>query len=198
MAGVTVEHPISSDNGVRVAQRIVFIVVLVEFAVLAATGLALVFLYQPTARSWWDALASGSAPGVLQFVHRIVAHAVLLTMLAQLLLAGLDSTRRRRSRPARAASLAAVITLIATLVMASGYLLPWEQLALSAVSAADNLRGFGPIFDQRARFVLIGNIELSRGTAQAWFVVHMVAGVGLIAVVSLTMRRWLKRPPEQS
>ena len=50
-----------------------------------------------------------------------------------------------------------VILLTLTLLLSfTGYLLPWDQLALWAVTVGTNMMGYTPVFGQEVRFVLLG------------------------------------------
>ena len=93
---------------------------------------------------------------------------------------------RRWVGPALGAGIA-VTTLLASF---TGYLLPWDQLALRAVRVGTNLRGYTALFDPVVRFVLIGGVEVSPGTVLTWLFVHaLVLGPLLIGLLVLTYRR---------
>ena len=50
-----------------------------------------------------------------------------------------------------------VILLLLTLLLSfTGYLLPWDQLALWAVTVGTNMMGYTPVFGDQVRFVLLG------------------------------------------
>jgi quinol-cytochrome oxidoreductase complex cytochrome b subunit len=50
-----------------------------------------------------------------------------------------------------------VILLLLTLLLSfTGYLLPWDQLALWAVTVGTNMMGFTPVFGNQVQFVLLG------------------------------------------
>src|SRR6202044_382880 len=50
-----------------------------------------------------------------------------------------------------------VILLTLTLLLSfTGYLLPWDQLALWAVTVGTNMMGYTPVFGSQVNFVLIG------------------------------------------
>ena len=56
----------------------------------------------------------------------------------------------------------------------TGYLLPWDQLALWAVTVGTNMMGFTPVFGQEVRFVLLGGAEIGSETLLRWYVLHVV------------------------
>ena len=52
-------------------------------------------------------------------------------------------------------------TLLLTLLLSfTGYLLPWDQLALWAVAVGTNMMGYTPVFGKEVRFVLLGGAEI--------------------------------------
>lgn len=103
----------------------------------------------------------------------------------------------RRARRPIAWALGAVIVAFAAGF--TGYLLPWDELSLWAVSVGTNMHGYTPILrGHTARFVLVGSSEVGSGTIDRWFWVH-VAAIPLIMVAALTAllvagRRTRRRP----
>ena len=71
------------------------------------------------------------------------------------------------------------MVVLVVLAVLTGYLLPWDQLALWAVTVGENLRGYLPLFGDRVRFVLLGGAEVSPQTLLWWLLAH-----GLLAVLS--------------
>jgi len=61
-----------------------------------------------------------------------------------------------------------VILLTLTLLLSfTGYLLPWDQLALWAVTVGTNMIGYTPVFGSQVRFVLLGGAEIGTNTFAA-------------------------------
>ena len=61
-----------------------------------------------------------------------------------------------------------VILLTLTLLLSfTGYLLPWDQLALWAVTVGTNMMGYTPVFGTQVRFVLLGGVEIGTDTLLA-------------------------------
>ncbi len=46
--------------------------------------------------------------------------------------------------------------MITLLLSFTGYLLPWDQLAIWAVTVGTNMMGYTPVFGRQVKFVLIG------------------------------------------
>ena len=56
----------------------------------------------------------------------------------------------------------------------TGYLLPWDQLALWAVTVGTNMMGYTPVFGEQVRFVLLGGVEIGTDTLLRWYVLHVL------------------------
>ena len=68
-----------------------------------------------------------------------------------------------------------VILLTLTLLLSfTGYLLPWDQLALWAVTVGTNMMGYTPVFGEEVRFVLLGGAEIGSETLLAMVCVARV------------------------
>ena len=174
---------------------------------LALTGVYLIFFYRPSAASAW-----GDIPGlrqhvglieVVRFVHRLVAHAMVVTMLAVavtgvMVVAARSSRTRRQGVAAATAVGIAVVGLLATF---TGYLLPWDQLAIWAVTVGTDMMGFMPIIRRPAQvqYVLIGGSKISVGTLRPWFFIHVLAlPLVLVALGLVAARRLYGRGISQS
>jgi quinol-cytochrome oxidoreductase complex cytochrome b subunit len=183
----------SHDDLAR-ARSILFRILAVEVGVLVLTGVALFFLYRPSpAEGWGDVFGRGYRWDVrvahgLGAVHELTSMLAIPTALATgvvLALGGRGSHGRWRGTAVGAGM--AVATLA---VSFTGYLLPWDQLALRAVTVGTNLRGYSPLFDPDVRFVLVGGVELSPGTVLWWLLVHaVVLTPALVGLVLLGWRR---------
>ena len=181
----------SHDDLAR-ARSILFRILAVEVGVLVLTGIALFFLYRPSlAEGWGDVVGGGYPWDVrvahgLRAVHELTSTLAIPTALATgvvLALGGRESPGRWRGTAVGAGM--AVTTLA---VSFTGYLLPWDQLALRAVTVGTSLRGYSPLFDPDVRFVLLGGVELSPGTVLWWLFVHAV--VLTPALVGLALLGW--------
>lgn len=166
-----------------------------ELAALLATGVYLAVWYRPSTAQSWPGLADTdvrwSLTQALRTAHRWVAW---LTVLTSVLLAGSavleaavrwDGPGRRRLGVAVGPAIA-VLTLITAL---TGFLLPWDQLALKAVTVGTDMTGYRPLFDDQVRFVLVGGLEMSTASMRAWFLGHaLVLPVLIVALLVLLAR----------
>ena len=145
-----------------------------ELLVLLFSGVALVILYEPPG-------ISGVSDG-LRVTHRVAGWLAVATALSLVY-------RAARQRWWRGALLGGGSVVAALVAVMTGWLLPWEQLALWAVSLDTAVRGY--LFDDSVRFVLIGTGEISTATLNRWLAVH--SAVGLV-VVGLWWLAWRWRP----
>lgn len=178
--------------------RIVAWVEAALLGVLALSGSYLVFRYRPTPARIYS---FGDNAG-LQHSIRLVAwvrsvHAITsgLFLLAAILLAGLCVTEivQRDRRSVRRFVAPAAFVVLAFVASFTGFLLPWDQLALKAVTVNGNFRGlWDAAFGDNVRFVLINSREITQATLRNWLVVHCVLPVLLAGVLV----RQTKRPTD--
>lgn len=157
-------------------------VALVLVVVLAVTGVLLWFRYRPTPDAAWSSLpgfeAIGRSEPVERSLHRWASRLLIpVTLLVAVSGVGARWQRGRRVPwPIAAFGLAVVASI-------SGFLLPWDQLALWAVTVDTRIEGIQALFDDQVRSVLIGGAEISPVTYRRWAVIHVVLGVAIVAAV---------------
>lgn len=169
-----------------------------EFWVLAATGVILIFFYRPSPAQAWQEEVHGPpvAPRLIEavrFVHRRTAHAMVVTVLA-LAVTGvmLFADRSLRTRRHRVTAASAVgIAVFGLFASFTGYLRPWDQLSLWAVTVGTDMMGFMPIIGHSSpvRFVLIGGSEISLGAFRAWFYLHVLAAPAVVLALGIVAAR---------
>jgi quinol-cytochrome oxidoreductase complex cytochrome b subunit len=174
----------------RIRQGLVWALI-VAMVVLTLTGVYLFVGYRPSTGGAGWRLADG-----VRFAHRWVA---IVTVLVAAVLAVVSvaeaavrwtGPRQRRSGVVTGPAIA-VLVLVASF---TGTLLPWDQLALWAVTVGSDMSGFRPILDDsQVRFVLIGGSEVSTATVRFWLAVHaVVIPVAIGGCLALARR---ERPP---
>jgi quinol-cytochrome oxidoreductase complex cytochrome b subunit len=155
-------------------------VLVVDLVALAVTGATLHFRYRP---------ATASAVDAVREIHR-VASAVFIWTAA--VFAVLQLAARRWSRCASAAT----VFVLALAASFTGFLLPWDQLALWAVTIGSGYRGYTWLFDHDVvRFVIIRQSRIGLGTLRFWYVVH--AALVLPLTVSLRLASRSRRAERQ-
>jgi quinol-cytochrome oxidoreductase complex cytochrome b subunit len=162
-------------------QRDAFMALLVVLALLLVTGLYLMLEYRPQAApAFWDANGSEWAWGYrVRIVHRVLAYVALGL---GVLVAGFGFTRRHRW------ALGIPIVLLAASI--GGYALPWEQLALWAVTVDSDFSGvLRAAFSDEVRFVLIQDREVSQGAYRTAVLLHLAVVPVLLGVFLFLSRR---------
>jgi len=86
-----------------------------------------------------------------------------------------------------------VILLTLTLLLSfTGYLLPWDQLALWAVTVGTNMMGYTPVFGSQVKFVLLGSSEISNDTLLRWYTLHVLL-LPFVIVIFMAVHFWRVR-----
>ena len=178
------------------ATRIAVGVVAALFVVLLVTGLLLTFRYRPDVSEAY-ASASGISYHAPAFgARRIHRYASFLFVAAVGGLAissiGLFLVRRRAVFTAYP-----VIAGIAALAASfTGFLLPWDQLSLWAVTVGTNMQGYTHILrGHEVKFVLIGSREIQTADLSRWFWLHAVALPGVIVAILIALAFATRRAP---
>jgi quinol-cytochrome oxidoreductase complex cytochrome b subunit len=187
-------------QGLSAVRRIVLWVLTAEVAVLLVTGVALFFLYRPaTDRHWTELLGTHESWDVklahgIRLVHRLASLLAVATAVA----AGVLVTMRGSPTLRRwSGAVVGLATALATLAASfTGFLLPFDQIAVWAVTVGTNMRGYRMMFGDQVRFVIIGSSEISRVTLIRWLLIHMlVLGPLVVIAVALAWRRaWTDGP----
>ena len=131
---------------------ITFLLFLVE----TLTGLLLMFYYRPTIEwAYHDMLDLRDMVsfGIVREIHRWGAHAMVITVMLHTYRVFLTGSYKP---PREFNWTIGVLLLVLTLLLSfTGYLLPWDQLSLWAVTVGANLAG-------DARFLLLGAVRWAR------------------------------------
>jgi cytochrome b6 len=185
-----------ATDGLAVARRFLVVVLAAEVAVLVVTGIWLVFNYQPSGAvgvSFSGVRYPAAHVGWIRMTHRFVSTLALVTSVATGAAIVADAFIRAGGRRKQALLVIGPTLMIAVGAAGlTGYLLPWDQLSLRAVSVG-SFKGYRAVFGSNVRFVLTGHSEISQATLWRWFVIHAVVlsvaiFVLLLAAVILVRR----------
>jgi quinol-cytochrome oxidoreductase complex cytochrome b subunit len=161
---------------------ITFLLFLVE----TFTGLLLMFYYRPTIEwAYHDMLDLRDVVsfGIVREIHRWGAHAMVITVMLHTYRVFLTGSYKP---PREFNWCIGVLLLVLTLLLSfTGYLLPWDQLSIWAVTVGANLAG-------DARFLLLGAHSVGEETLNRFYVLHCV-GLPLAAVALLALHFWRVR-----
>jgi len=164
------------------------------FIVLTVTGIFLMFFYRPEAASAWNSiydLHTAVTFGLLvRNMHRWAAHLMVLAVflhMARVFYHGAYKPPREFNW------VIGVMLLMLTLLLSfTGYLLPWDQLSLWAVTVGTNMMGYTPVFGSQVRFVLLGGVEIGSATLLRWYVLHVLM-LPFTIVIFMAIHFWRVR-----
>jgi quinol-cytochrome oxidoreductase complex cytochrome b subunit len=141
-------------DGIARARIVVVGILTAELVFLGATGLWLAFYDVPSAGAGWatplvhDGGSAASWSAAVQMGHRIASIAAVPTAIVAGVLVIVDARSQQSEwRKGRVALVAGPsLALLVLAASCTGYLLPWDQLALWAVTVGTNMRGYTPVF----------------------------------------------------
>jgi quinol-cytochrome oxidoreductase complex cytochrome b subunit len=183
------------------------------FLVETITGVLLMFYYRPTLEHAYNdilGLRDVATLGVLRELHRWGAHAMVITIWLHMYRVFLTGSYK----PPREFNWGVgVILLVLTLLLSfTGYLLPWDQLAIWAITVGSNMARAHPVVGHEgpgaslisvggvnlihsgsdARFLLLGGRAVGGETLLRFYVLHCVA-IPLAAAVLIAVHFWRVR-----
>jgi quinol-cytochrome oxidoreductase complex cytochrome b subunit len=165
------------------------------FVLLTVTGIYLMFFYRPSAdlasaQAYVDmeAIRSSVVFGdLVRNIHRWGAHLMVFTVFLHM---GRVFYTGAYKPPREFNWVVGVILLLLTLLLAfTGYLLPWDQLAIWAVTIAEGISGNSPLVGDEVKFILLGGIQVGPDTLLRWYVLHVLA-LPFIATIFLAVHFW--------
>jgi quinol-cytochrome oxidoreductase complex cytochrome b subunit len=208
-------HPVKvRRSGIRLSYTwcmggLTFFLFLVE----TITGLLLMFYYRPTAEAAYQdiiGIREHVALGVMREMHRWAAHMMVITVWLHMYRVFLTGSYK----PPREFNWnVGVILLVLTLLLSfTGYLLPWDQLAVWAITVGSNMARATPFLGHEgpgasllafgglnfvhagddARFGLLAGRFVGAGALLRFYVLHCVA-VPLIAGLLMAVHFWRVR-----
>src|SRR6266581_6987357 len=164
------------------------------FIFLTITGIFLMFFYRPaTTVVYNDMVAIHTTVAFGQLVrnlHRWGAHLMVITVFLHM---GRVFYTGAYKPPREFNWVVGVMLLQFTLLLSfTGYLLPWDQLALWAVTVGTNMMGYTPVFGNQVRFVLLGSKEIGTDTLLRWYVLHVLM-LPFVIVIFMAVHFWRVR-----
>ena len=183
------------------------------FLVLTFTGLLLMFYYRPTVEyAYADIidLREHVPLGIMRELHRWGAHAMVITVWLHMFRVFMTGSYK----PPREFNWGVgVVLLVLTLLLSfTGYLLPWDQLAIWAITVGSNMARATPLLGTEgpltaaltlgdinlvnsgndARFILLGSRVVGENTLLRFYVLHCV-GLPLAAAFLIAVHFWRVR-----
>ena len=161
------------------------------FLGLTVTGVLLMFYYVPSVeRAYSDiaALETNVRYGsLMRNMHRWMAHGMVLTVLMHMMRVLYTGAYKP---PREFNWVVGVILLILTLLLSfTGYLLPWDQLALWAITVGTNMVGSAPVLGDSVVFVMRGGFEVGPNALIRFYTLHVI-GLPLVAAIFMAVHFW--------
>lgn len=180
------------------------------FLILTVTGILLMFYYRPTIEHAYhdmkDLEFAVSYGIFLRNLHRWAAHAMVICVILHMLRVFLTSAYKI---PRAFNWVVGVILLVLTLLLSfTGYLLPWDQLAIWAITVGTNMASAVPFLGAEGpfsvvtphndmRFFLLGGTSVGENALLRFYVLHCVA-LPFIAGIFMIVHFWRIRKDEFS
>jgi quinol-cytochrome oxidoreductase complex cytochrome b subunit len=164
------------------------------FALLAVTGLLLMFYYHPAVpqayRDMKDLRFVVSNGVFLRNLHRLAAHLMVILVFWHMF----HVFYRGGYKPPHEFNwVVGVVLLLMTLLLSyTGYLLPWDQLAYWAITVGSNIISAMPILGRPIRFLLLGGHLVGENALLRFYVLHCVI-LPLAAVLLIAVHFWRVR-----
>ena len=163
------------------------------FIVLTITGIWLMFYFRPTELAYVDiqtlqtSIAFGS---LVRNMHRWGAHLMVLVVFLHMSRVFYNGAYKA---PREFNWVIGVILLLLTLLLSfTGYLLPWDQLAIWAVTVGGNMAGYTPVIGAQAKFGLFAGLEATTATLLRFYVLHVLF-LPFIIVIFMAVHFWRVR-----
>ena len=163
------------------------------FIVLTITGIWLMFYFRPTELAYVDiqnlqtSIAFGS---LVRNMHRWGAHLMVLVVFRHMPRVFYHGAYKA---PREFNWVIGVILLLLTLLLSfTGYLLPWDQLAIWAVTVGGNMAGYTPVIGAQAKFGLFAGLEATTATLLRFYVLHVLF-LPFIIVIFMAVHFWRVR-----
>jgi len=164
------------------------------FLVLTVTGVFLMVYFRPTVPEAYhdieDLMYAVPAGAFMRNLHRWSAHGMVVCVFLHMIRVFLA----RAYRPPREFNwVVGVGLLLLTLLLSyTGYLLPWDQLALWAVTVGTNMAESVPLVGEPLRHLLLGGDEVGESALLRFYVLHCIA-LPLAAVFLMGVHFWRVR-----
>jgi quinol-cytochrome oxidoreductase complex cytochrome b subunit len=161
------------------------------FLGLTVTGVLLMFYYVPSVERAYTDIASLETNvrygSLMRNMHRWMAHGMVLTVLLHMMRVFYTGAYKP---PREFNWVVGVILLILTLLLSfTGYLLPWDQLALWAITVGTNMVGSAPILGDSVVFVMRGGFEVGPNALIRFYTLHVI-GLPLVAAIFMAVHFW--------
>jgi len=166
----------------------------VLFFTLFVSGMYLMFFYHPAVpQAYFDMHNLATSVAFGQFVrniHRWSAHLMVVVVFIHLMRVFYAGAYKA---PRQFNWVIGVGLLVLTLLFSfTGYLLPWDQLALWAITVGTNIAGYVPLMGDKARQILLGGPDVGGNALLRFYVLHIYVLPALL-ILLLAVHIWRVR-----
>src|SRR5207237_1335681 len=135
-------------------------------------------------RNGWPTSVRGRS---LAIMHRWAAHGMVITVFLHMCRVFYTGAYRA---PRQFNWVVGVILLILTFLLSfTGYLLPWDQLAIWAITVGTNMIGSTPFLGDVIHFLLVGDNTVAQNALLRFYTLHVI-GLPLIAATFMAVHFW--------
>jgi len=180
------------------------------FLTLVVSGILLMFYYRPTVEYAYNdivALREHVPFGIMRELHRWGAHAMIITVWLHMFRVFMTGSYKP---PREFNWVIGVVLLVLTMLLSfTGYLLPWDQLAMWAITVGSNMARATPFLGHEGpgsallsigdiqlvhsgsdvRFALLGGRFVGAGALLRFYILHCVA-IPTAAVILMAVHFW--------
>jgi quinol-cytochrome oxidoreductase complex cytochrome b subunit len=164
------------------------------FILLTITGIYLMFFYRPSVGEVYTDMqnlhTTVSFGLLMRNLHRWGAHLMVISVflhMARVFYTGAYKPPREFNW------IVGVILLLLTLLLAfTGYLLPWDQLAVWAVTVGTEMMKNSPVIGDQVQFALLGGPVIGPETLLRWYTLHVLF-LPFIIVIFISIHFWRVR-----
>jgi quinol-cytochrome oxidoreductase complex cytochrome b subunit len=163
------------------------------FLLLTLTGVLLMFYYIPSVERAYDTMKQIQEQQpfgyLLRNMHRWSAHAMVITVFLHMCRVFYTGSFRA---PRQFNWVVGVILLVLTFLLSfTGYLLPWDQLAIWAIVVGTNMVGSTPPpqVGEFIRFLTVGDFTVGQNALIRFYTLHVI-GLPLLLSVFLAVHFW--------
>jgi hypothetical protein len=164
------------------------------FGILLVSGTYLMFFYRPqTPDAYFDMHQIHTSVAFGQFMrnlHRWSAQLMVVVVVIHMLRVFVSGAYKA---PRQFNWVLGIGLLLLTLGLSfTGYLLPWDQLSLWAVTVGTNIAGFAPVLGEKFRQALLGGMDVGSAALLRFYVLHVYV-LPALALVVLGVHLWRVR-----
>lgn len=167
---------------------------LLMFLLLTITGVWLMFYYVPAVPNAYFTMIEIESDvyfgAFARNLHRWTAHAMVLAVflhMSRVFFTGSYKPPREFDW-----ALGVVLFVVTLLLSFTGYLLPWDQLAIWAITVGGEMAASTPLIGREVAFLLLGGYEVGAPTLIRWYTLHVIF-LPLICIALMSIHFWRVR-----